>query len=219
MYGEKDTTLQDHGEFRILNLVWEDLLLILITAAYMTRGPEANLLRCFLLYCKTGLILYVKEPGTRCDIYLVQFSLSVMSDSLRPHESQHARAPCPSPTPGVHSNSCPSSRWCHPAISSSVVPFSSCPQSLPASETFPMSQLFTWGGQSIGVSASASVLPMNTQDWSPLGWTGWTFLQYKESQESSLTPQFKSISSSVLNFLHSPTLTSIHDHWKNHSLD
>ena len=93
----------------------------------------------------------------------VQFSCSVVSDSLRPHESQHARPPCPSPTPRVHSNSCPSSRWCHPAISSSVVPFSSCPQSLPASETFPMSQLFTWNGQSIGVSALASVLPMNTQ--------------------------------------------------------
>ena len=103
----------------------------------------------------------------------VQFSCSVVSDSLRPRESQHATPPCPSPTPGVHSNSCPSSRWCHPAISSSVVPFSSCPQPLPASESFPMSQLFAWGGQSIGVSASASVLPMNTQDWSPLGWTGW----------------------------------------------
>ena len=92
----------------------------------------------------------------------VQFSRSVMSHSLRPHESQHARPPCPPPTPGVHPNSCASSRWCHPAISSSVVPFSSCPQSFPASESFPMSQLFTWGGQSIGVSASASVLPMNT---------------------------------------------------------
>ena len=101
----------------------------------------------------------------------VQFSRSVVSNSLRPHESQHARPPCPSPTPGVHQNSCPSSRWCHPAISSSVIPFSSCPQSLPASGSFPMSQLFAWGGQSIfGVSASASVLPMNTQDWSPLSW-------------------------------------------------
>ena len=109
----------------------------------------------------------------------VQFSHSVMSDSLRPHESQHARPPCPSPTPGVHSNSCPSSWWCHPAISFSVVPFSSCPQSLPASGSFPMSQLFTWGGQSIGVSASKSVLPMNTQDWSPSGWTGWISLQTK----------------------------------------
>ena len=109
----------------------------------------------------------------------VQFSRSVMSYSLRPCESQHARPPCPSPTPGVHSDSCLSSRWCHPAISSSVVPFSSCPQSLPGSESFPMSQLFAWGGQRIGVSASASVLPMNTQDWSPLGWTGWISLQSK----------------------------------------
>ena len=107
----------------------------------------------------------------------VQFSRLGVSDSLRPHESQHTRPPCPSPTPGVYPNSCPSSRWCHPAISSSVVPFSSCPQSLPASGSFQMSQLFTWGGQSTGVSASASVLPMNTQDWSPLGWTGWISLQ------------------------------------------
>ena len=98
----------------------------------------------------------------------LQFSRSVVSDSLQPHESQHARPTCPSPTPGVHSDSRPSSQWCHPAISSSVVSFSSCPQSLPASGSFQMSQLFTWGGQSIGVSASASVLLMNTQDWSPL---------------------------------------------------
>ena len=110
---------------------------------------------------------------------VTQFSHSVVSDSLWPHESQHARPPCPSPTPRVSSNSCPSSRWCHPAISSSVVPFSSCPQSLPASGTFPMSQLFAWGGQRIGVSASASVLPMNTQDWSALGWTSWISLQSK----------------------------------------
>ena len=108
----------------------------------------------------------------------VQFSHSAVSDSLRPHELQHARPTCPSPTPGVHPNSCPSSQWCHPAISSSVVPFS-CPQSLPASESFPMSQLFTWGGQSTGVSASASVLPKNTQDWSPSEWTGWISLQSK----------------------------------------
>ena len=108
-----------------------------------------------------------------------QLSRPVVSDSLRPHEPQHARPPCPSPAPGVYSNSCPSSWWCHPAISSSVIPFSSCPQSLPASGSFPMSQLFPWGGQSIGVSASTSVLPMNTQDWSPLGWTGWISLQSK----------------------------------------
>ena len=109
----------------------------------------------------------------------VQFSRSVVSDSLRPHESQHDRPPCPLPTPRVHSNSRLSSQWCHPAISSSVVPFSSCPQSLPASESFPMSQLFSWGSQSIGVSALASFLPKNTQGWSPLGWTGWTSLQSK----------------------------------------
>ena len=106
----------------------------------------------------------------------VQFSRSVMSDSLWPHELQHTRPPCPSPTPGVHSNSHPSSRWCHPAISSSVVPFSSC-QSLPASESFPTSLLFSWGGQSTGVSALASVLLKESQGWSPLGWTGWISLQ------------------------------------------
>ena len=109
----------------------------------------------------------------------VQFSRSVVSDTLRPHQLQYARPPCPSPTHGVYSNSCPLSQWCHPAISSSVISFSSYSQSLLASGSFPMSQLFAWGGQSIGVSASASVLPMNTQDWSPLGWTGWISLQSK----------------------------------------
>ena len=107
----------------------------------------------------------------------VQFSLSVVSNYLWPHEPQHARPPCPSLTPRVHPNPCPSSQWCHPTISSSVVPFSSCPQSFPASGSFQMSQLFTSDCQSIGVSASASVLPMNTQDWSPLGWTGWISFQ------------------------------------------
>ena len=109
----------------------------------------------------------------------VQFSCSVVSDSLWPHEPQHTRPPCPSPTPGVHTNPCPLSRWCHPTISSSVVPFFSCPQFFPASGSFPMSQLFASGGQSIGVSASTSVLPMNAQDWSPLEWTGWISLQSK----------------------------------------
>ena len=109
----------------------------------------------------------------------VQFSLSVVSDSLQPHELQHSRPRCPSPTPRVHSNSRPSSQWCHPAILSSVIPFSSCPQSLPASESFPVSQLFAWGGQSTGVSASASFLPKNSQDWPPLEWTGWISLQSK----------------------------------------
>ena len=148
----------------------------------------------------------------------VQFSHSVVSNSLCPHELQHARPPCPSPTPRVHPNPCSLSRWCHPTISSSVIPFSTCPQSFPASGSFQMSQLFTSGGQSIRVSASASVLPMNTQNWSPLGWTGWISLQSKDSQESSSTPQFKSINSSALTFLYSPTLTSINDYWKSHCL-
>ena len=109
----------------------------------------------------------------------VQFSCSVMYNSLQPHRLQHASLSSPSSTPGIHSNSCPSSRWCHSAISSSVVPFSSWPQSLPASGPFPVSQFFAWGGQSNGVSASASVLPMNTQNWSPLEWIGWISLQSK----------------------------------------
>ena len=111
-------------------------------------------------------------------LHIVQFSRSVVSNSLRPHELTHARPPCPSPTPRVYPNPCPLSRWCHPTISSSVVPFSSCPQSLPASGSFQMSQLFAWGGQSTGVSASTWVLSMNTQDWS-LEWTGWISLQSK----------------------------------------
>ena len=123
------------------------------------------------------------------------------------------QASCPSPTPGLYSNSCPLSRWCHPTISSSDVPFSSRLQSFPASGSFPMSQFFASGGQIIGAWASASVFPMNIQDWFPLGWTGWISL------ESSPTPQFKSINSLTLSFLYSPTLTSIHNHWKNHSLD
>ena len=132
----------------------------------------------FFLLFDLGLLGRNGDPVRELEAS-VQFSCSVVSDSLWPHESQHARPPCPSPTPGVHSNSRPSSQWCHPAISSSVIPFSSCPQPFPASESFPMSQLFTWGGPGIGVSASASVLPMNTQDWSPSEWTGWISLQSK----------------------------------------
>ena len=146
--------------------------------------------------------------------YSFQFSHSVVSDSLWLHESQQTRHTCPSPTPGIYSNTCPLSWWCHLAISSSVVPISSCPQSLPVSESFPMSQLFAWVGQSTGVSVSASVLPMNTQDWSPLGWLVGSPWSPRDSQESSPTPQFKSINFSVLSFLHSPTLTSLHDHWE-----
>ena len=143
-----------------------------------------------------------------------QFSGSVVSNSLQAHGLQHARLPCPSPTPGAYSNSCPSSQWCHPTISSSVIPFSSHFQSSPASGSFSRSQFFPSGGQSIGVSASASVLPMNIWDW-----LVWSPCNPRDSQESSPTPQFKSINSLVLSFLYSPTLTSIHDYWKNHSFD
>ena len=127
-----------------------------------------------------SLLFSVKAQHESAISSVSQFSRSVVSDSLQPHESQHARPPYPSQTPGVYSNTCSSNWWCHPAISSSVVPFSSWPQSLPALGSFPVSQLLTWGGQSIGVSASASVLPMNTQDWFPLGWIGWISLQSKE---------------------------------------
>ena len=149
----------------------------------------------------------------------VQFSCLVVSESLWPHELQHIRPPCPSPTPRAYQNLCSLSRWCHTTISSSVITFSSCPKSFPASGSFQMCQLFISGGQSIGVSASTSVLPVNTQNWFPLGWTGWISLQSKGLSKSSPTPQFKSINFSVLSFLYSPALTSIHDHWKNHSLD
>ena len=149
----------------------------------------------------------------------VQFSsLSRVRLFATPWTAAH-RCPCRSPTPGVYSNSSPLNRWCHPTISSSVISFSSCLQSFPASGSFQMSQLFTSGGRSFGVSASTSVLPMNVQDWSPLGWTGWIPCSPRDSQESSPTPQFKSINYSALSFLYSPTLTSIHDHRKNHSLD
>ena len=148
------------------------------------------------------------------DFGWIQFSHSVVSNSLKPHEPQDARPPCPSPTPGVHPNPCPLSRWCHPTISSSVVPFSFCPQSFPASGSFPMNQFFASGGQSIGVSASTLVLPMNTQAWSPLDGLIGSPCSPRDSQESSPTPQFKSIYSLALSCLYSPTLTSIHDDWK-----
>ena len=160
--------------------------------------------------------VYLDEPRTICasnfhlipsfsimtiSVSSVQFSCSVVSDFLRPHGLQHARLPCPSPTPGAYSNSCPLSRWCHPTISSSVVPFSSHLQSFPASGSFQMSQFLASGGQSIGVSASASVLPMNIQDWFPLGWTGWisllqgtlkSFLQH-HSSKASVPWQFRDV--------------------------
>ena len=136
----------------------------------------------YVNFCHKIYIFNILKTAMRYTFSSVQFRCSVVSDSLQPHESQHARPPCLSPTPRVHSDSRPSSRWCHPAISSSVVPFSSCPQSLPASESFPMSQLFAWGSQNIGVSASASFLPKNTQDWSPLEWTGWISLHKRLSR-------------------------------------
>ena len=134
------------------------------------------------------------------------------------HGLQHTRPPCPSPPPGAYSNSCPLSPCCHPIISSSVEPFSSCLQSFPPSGSFQMSQFFVSSGKNTAVSASASVLPMNIQDWFPLGWTGLPFCP-RDSQESSPTPQLKSNNSSALSFLYSPTLTSIHNYWKNDSLD
>ena len=149
----------------------------------------------------------------------VQFSCSVMSESLRPHELQYARPPCPSPTPGVHWNSRPSSQWCHPAILSSVNPLSSCPQSLPASESFPVSQLFAWGDQSTGVSALASFLPTNTQDWSLLEWTGWISLQPKGLSRvfSNTTVQKHQFFSAQPSSQSNSHITQ--DHRKNHSLD
>ena len=135
-----------------------------------------------------------KENTSSSHISSVQFSRSVMSDSLHPHEPQHSRSPCPSPTPGAYLNSSPLSQWCHPTISSSVIPFS-CPRSFPASGSFQMTQLFASGGPNIGVSASASVLPMNTQAWSSLGWTGWISLQ---SKGLSSLPQHHSSKASVL---------------------
>ena len=130
---------------------------------------------------KAGLKVNIQKSKIMASspISSVQFSRSVVSDSLRPHGLQHARPPCPSPTSTVHPNPCPLCRWYHPTISSSVIPFSSCPQSFPASGSFQMSQLSTSGSQSIGVSASTSVPPMSTEDWSPLGWTGWISLQSK----------------------------------------
>ena len=142
-----------------------------------------------------------------------------MSDSLQCHGLQLSRLPCPSPTPRACSNSCPLSWWCHPTISSSVIPISSCLQSFPTSGSFPRSQFFASGGQRIGASASASVPPKNIQDWFPLDRLIRSPCSPRESQESSPMPQFKSISSSMLSFLYVSTLISMHDYWKNHNFD
>ena len=151
--------------------LWRNLLLGDLN---VSNNPEFSLIPLFF-----PIVHFLIYTNIWIKIYSVQFSHSVVSDPLWPHESQHTRPPCPSPTPGVHSDSRPSSWWCHPAISSSVIPFSSCPQSLPASESFPMSQFFTWDGQSTGVSALASFLPKKSQGWSPSEWTGWISLQSK----------------------------------------
>ena len=168
--------------------------------------------------CKKNI---AQEPGMLGPWIKVQFSSVTQScpTLCDPMKLQHARPPCPSPTPRVYSNSCPLSQWCHPTISSSVIPFSSCLQFFPASGSFQMSQFFTSGGKSIGVSASTSVLPVNNQGWFPLGWIGWISLQSKGLLRVFSNIKVKSINSSVLSFLHSPAFTSIHDYWKNHSFD
>ena len=163
--------------------------------------------------------VWIENIGIFSIFSSVQFSRSVMSDSSKPPRLQHARPPCPSPTPGGHSNSCSLSQWCRATISSSVVPFSSCLQSFPASGPFPVSRFFTSGGQSCGVSASASVLPLNIQDWFPLGLTGWISLQSKGLSRVFSSTTVQKHHSSALSFLYSPTLTSKHDYWKNHSFD
>jgi len=150
----------------------------LLQGIFWNQGSNLGLLQCRQILHHWAIWEAPYNDLNAC-FSSVQFSLSVVSNSLRPHELQHTRPPCPSPTPGVHSNSRPSSQWCHPDISSSVVPFSFCPQSLPASESFPISQLFAWSGQSTGVSASASFLPKQSQGWSPSEWTGWISLQSK----------------------------------------
>ena len=178
----------------------------------LTRWTFVDKVMSLLLNMLSNLVITFLQRRS------VLFSLSVMSDSWQPHGLQHARPPCPSPTPGVHSNSCPLRQWCHPTISSSVVLFSSCLQSFPASGSFQMTQFFTLGGQSIEVSASTSVLPMNTQDWSPLGWTGLISLQSKGLSRvfSNTTVQKHQFFGAQLSF---PPLTSIHDYCETHTFD
>ena len=169
---------------------------------------------CCLLICSSS-----SEFLWLCGFFYQFSSVTQSCSILRPHGLQHARLLCPSPTPKAYSNSCPSSQWCHPTISSSVIPFSSHLPSFPASGSFQMNQFFASGSQSIGASASASVLPMNIQDWSPLEWTGWISLQSKGLSRVFSNTQFKSINSSALSFLYSSTLTSIRDYLKKHSFD
>ena len=182
------------------------------------------------LFCLQGLsLLWVEALFTggvnirllsNINLQSVQFSsMAQLFSTLLPHGLQNTRPPCPSPTPGVYPNSCPLSWSCHPTISSSVIPFSSCLQSFPVSESFPITQLFASGGQNIGVSASTSVFPINTRDWCPLRWTGWICLQSKGLSRIFSNTAVQKHQFLRLSFLYSPTLTSIHDCWKNHSLD
>ena len=196
--GQEATVRTRHGQ-QTFWVCWEDLLSLQIWERSPSRLYIVNLLF-----------------NLNAEFSSVQ---SFSCDSLQPHGLQHARPPCPSPIPEAYPNSCPLSRWCHPTISSSVVPFSSCPQSFPASRSFPMSQIVASGSQSIGVSGSTSVISMNTQDWSLLRWTGWISLQSNGLSRIFSNTTVQSTNSLALSFLHSPTLTSIHDHWKNHSLD
>ena len=159
------------------SLYW--VLLVVLLILLTPRQQNSDLDRCVHLWGWTEGLSYIPLCLDTKSNHSVQFSCSVMSESLQPHGLQHARPPCPSPTPRVYSNSCPLSWWCHPTVSSFVIPFSSCLQSFPASESLQMSQFFASGGQSVGVSASISVLPMNIQDWFPLGWTGWISLKSK----------------------------------------
>ena len=176
-------------------------------------------MRLVIEFAKCPIFDIYLHLATKTEASSIQFSCSVVSDSLRRHESQHARPPCPSPFPGVHSDSHPSSPWCHPAISSSVVPFSSCPQSLPASESFSRSQLFAWGGQSTGASALASFLPKKSQGWSPSEWIGWISLQSKGLSRvfSNTTVQKHQFFGAQLSSQSNSHIQ--HDHWKNQSLD
>ena len=165
------------------------------------------------LYSHLRPTLFLTQPDSLLKMWAL--FVSIISSVQFSLVTQSCLTLCNSITnTGACSNLCPLSQWCHPTISSSLIPFSSCLQSFPASGSFPVSQLFASGGQSIGVSASVSVLPMDCQDWFRLGWTGWIFLQSGDSQESSPTPRLRSINSLKLSFLYSPTLTSIHDHWK-----
>ena len=187
---------------------WLDLLAAQGTPQH--HNLKASILHCLAFFMVQLSYLYISS---------VQFSGSVMSHSFWLHGLQHASPPCPSPTPRVYPNSCPSSQWCYPTISSSVVPFSSCLQSFPASGSFPLSQFFESGGQSIAALTSKSVLPMNIQGWFPLGLIGWSPCSPRDSQESSPAPQFESINSLALSLLYGSTLTSVHNYWKNHNCD